>query len=270
MADNPLVSVIMGVYNVPKLHMIEASVVSVLNQSYRNFEFIVCDDGSSNETCIWLEEIAKRDNRIILLKNDKNMSLAWTLNRCISVSRGEFIARQDADDISDMFRFEKEVRFLQNNPQYDFVGTNCLLYNERTGVFGKREMPEFPQPEDFLFNSPFIHGSMMFRRTCLNTRTRYAVTKLTKRTEDYEMFMRMYQCGKRGANIQEPLYTFHYDENTRRVRMNFRIDEAKIRYKRFKKLGLLPKGVPYVVKPIVLGVIPHRMLNNIRKRFNRE
>ncbi|MGN0607550.1 MAG: glycosyltransferase family 2 protein [Oscillospiraceae bacterium] len=269
MDNKPLISVVMGVYNIGSRDMLERAVVSVLNQTIDDFEFIICDDASTDKTYKWLCELAKNDKRIRLLRNEKNYTLAITLNRCIYHSHGKYIARQDADDISEPERFEKQIRFLEQNPHISFVGSNCYLYNEREGRFSSRIMPEFPDRNDFMFNSPFIHGSIIFRRECFNSYS-YEVSEMTGRYEDYTMFMHMYSDGLRGANIQQNLYGFHYDSEVRNVSMKHRIAEAGIRCKGFSEMNLFPKAVPYVIKPVILGMIPQKTLNSIKHKMNKE
>lgn len=265
--EQPLVSVIMGVYNA-KESLLEKAINSILMQTYENFEFIICDDASTNGTYEWLEKYAKKDKRIRLLHNSENMRLASTLNICIKAAKGTLLARQDDDDISDPTRLEKQVRFLMTHPEIDFVGSNCSLFNTHDGVFGQRKMVEFPQDTDFLFNSPFIHGSLMFRSTCLNEEMCYSKSRWTNRTEDYELFMRMYSAGKRAANIQENLYCYHYGRKQRHISMRYRVDETVLRYHGFREMGLLPKGLPYVVKPIILGCLPDKLVTTMRDKKN--
>lgn len=120
------IAVIMGVYNIANYDILSVSVYSILNQSYTNFEFIICDDGCTNETFQWLSKFVELDNRIVLIKN---MELAYSLNKCTKKSVGKFIARQDADDISHPKRLEEEVHFLNHNPHVDFVGTNLKYFS---------------------------------------------------------------------------------------------------------------------------------------------
>ncbi len=265
--EKPLISVIMGVYNAKK-RLLGLAIDSILMQTYTNFEFIICDDASNNGTSLWLQEYAKRDSRIRILRNQQNEKLATSLNKCIAAARGTFLARQDADDISDPTRLEKQLRFLLTHKDIDFVGSNCNLYNTHDGLTGQRFMPEFPQDKDFLFNSPFIHGSLMFRTSCLNTKCCYRKSKWTNRTEDYDLFMHMYSLGKRGANIQENLYTYHYGRQQNHISMRYRMDEMVLRYQGFRKMGLLPQGYPYVFKPVVLGCIPDKMVSKMRDARN--
>lgn len=264
--EKPLVSIIMGVYNANQ-QFLKESIDSILNQTYSNFEFIICDDASTNGTSEWLAEYARKDSRIRLLQNPTNMRLASTLNRCIAVAKGTFLARQDDDDVSHPQRLEKQVAFLMENPDIDFVGSNCSLYNTKKDEYGHWKRPALVEKKDFLFNSPFIHGSLMFRNTCLNTEMCYSVSKWTKRTEDYELFMRMYAAGKLGANIQEDLYRYHCGHKQQHIAMHYRVDEMVLRYRGFRAMGLLPKGLPYVFKPIILGIMPENLVCSLREMY---
>lgn len=263
MMEKPLISVIMGVYNANE-QQLDLAISSILMQTYTNLEFIICDDASNNGTSQWLQKYADRDSRIRILRNDQNKKLATTLNRCIAAARGEFIARQDDDDISDPTRLERQYQFLMEHEEIDFVGSNCCLYNKHKGVFGQRYMPEFPQKKDFAFNSPFIHGSLMFRSSCLNINCCYRTCRWTDRTEDYDLFMHMYSLDKRGANIQENLYCYHYGSQQQHIAMRYRMDEMVLRYQGFRKLGMLPRYSFYVVKPVFLGLMPDDMVTRLR------
>ena len=110
--ERGLISIIMGVYNIPDKEQLELSIDSILNQTYRNFEFIIIDDGSTNETYEWLKELTIKDQRVILIKNEKNIGLQKTLNKGIKLSKGEYIARMDGDDYCSLDRFEKQIIFL--------------------------------------------------------------------------------------------------------------------------------------------------------------
>lgn len=264
----PYISVVMGVYNCPTERMLYKAIQSILNQTYRDFEFVICDDGSTNDTFRWLQNIAKTDSRIVLLRNSHNESLAKALNKCIMHARGALIARQDIDDYSQPNRFEQQVRYLRQHKEVAFVGSNCLIYNEN-GVYCKRVMPETPTVTDFLLNSPFIHGSLMIRKEALLQVNCYKPCGKSKKYEDYELFMRLYQKGLCGANLQQMLYSFHCDLTNRHVGYTMRMDEARVRMDGFQRLGLMPKGMIYVMKPVVLAFVPHKLQVFLKEQFHR-
>lgn len=261
----PRLSVIMGAYNIAPLAVFPRAMDSVLGQTMEDFEFIICDDGSTDETWQLLKELATQDKRIRLIQNPENRGLAASLNHCLEHARGELIARQDADDISAQDRFQKQLSFLDAHPEIDFAGCNVTLWNE-TGDWGERQFPEYPQAKDFRFTVPFVHGALMFRRSALEAVEGYRVAKETRRAEDYDMLMRMYAAGLRGANLQERLYAFLEDRAVqKRRKYRYRLDETVVRWKGFRGLGLMPGALPYVVKPLVVGLIPSGMLRKLKK-----
>lgn len=116
------VSIIMGIYNCG--NTLEESINSILNQTYRNWELILCDDGSTDNTYEVAKKYAEKfPDKIILLKNECNKGLNITLNRCLRQATGELIARQDGDDISMPERFEKEIEILLRKPEFKIVSS---------------------------------------------------------------------------------------------------------------------------------------------------
>src|SRR5690606_37410621 len=118
-----LVSVIIPVYNVQKY--VTQAIQSILDQTYKNLEIIVIDDCSTDSTYERVLCLQEKDNRLKVYKNEKNIKIAATLNKGISLSHGQFIARMDGDDISKLDRIEKKVKFLKKNRHISLVG--CSL-----------------------------------------------------------------------------------------------------------------------------------------------
>lgn len=259
----PKVSVIMGVYNTNNREMVKSAIDSILNQTFEDFEFIICDDGSTDGTYELLKELTRDDERCILIQNKSNQGLAQTLNNCIAIAKGDYVARMDADDISLKNRLEEEVTFLETHNEYALVGGNCELFDN--DIYGVRKQVEKPQKKDLLFGPPFVHPSIMIRIDILKKLNGYRVCKETLRAEDYDLWMRLYEMGEKGYNLQKIIYQFREDKNAfRRRKYKYRLDEAKIRYNGFKRLGLLPKGYIYVLKPLVVGLIPQSLLAILR------
>lgn len=254
---NPRVSVIMGVYNAMKRkEQLLLAIRSILNQSYDNFEFIICDDCSQDDTYQFLKKIANEDDRIVLLQNNKNMRLSFTLNRCIEIAKGEYIARMDDDDVSEKNRLKKEIEFLDKNPAIDIVGTN-VEYIDDMGEWGESNVKEYPQKEDLLWGPCFVHPSIMMRKDVLKALHGYKVSDVTKRGQDYDLWMRLYSAGYRGANVLDKLLQYRWDrEAYRKRKFSYRFNEVKIRYSGFRKLGLYPKGYFFVIKPLLVGLVP--------------
>lgn len=258
----PVISVIMGVYNTNDINSLEKSVNSVLNQTFIDFEFIICDDCSDTYIKDFLKSI--KDPRVIIIRNEKNLGLAASLNHCIEISQGKYIFRQDDDDFSEPDRFFKQFRFLEEQTNISIVGSNISLFND-SGKWGILKYPEQPCKKDFLFLVPFMHGVIAFRKEALINAGCYSVSEITSRTEDYELLMRMYSLGFLGYNIQENLYSFREDINAhKRRRYKYKIDEFKVRLQGFKLLGLMPHGLIYAAKPLFVGLIPCRLLNFLK------
>ena len=261
----------MGVYNVPERKILAKAIDSILNQTYQDFEFIICDDGSTDSCYEILQEYAQKDKRIKLLKNEKNKGLSYTLNKCLSFAQGEYIARMDADDVALPTRLEQELKFLSKNKDYAMVGSN-VYFIDGDKRWGVRSLPERPNKKDFLFTSPFVHPSIMIRRDVLCELNGYAEDAI--RCEDYDLWMRLYAQGYKGYNIQEYLLEFREDKNAyHRRAYRYRWYEGKIRLRGFRKLGLLPIGIPYVLKPFIVGLLPQSFLaimrgNRVAKKDN--
>lgn len=262
----PEISVVMGVYNQFDRDALYLAVESILNQTFRNLEFIIYDDGSCSEAGDFLKEVARLDNRIVLIGKSENNGLAFSLNECIARAKGKYIARMDADDFSLPERLEKQKRFLDKHEEYSWCGTNAELFDSN-GIWGNRTMPRCPQKKDYLKYSPFIHPTVMYRHS-LFTENEYAVNKLTTRCEDYELFMRLENAGYKGYNLQEDLFRYRENqESFNRRKMKYRVNEMRIRLRNYKSLGILwPIGWIYVLRPVVGGLLPNGLIKAI-KRF---
>lgn len=261
----PILSVITGAYNATACPHFRESVESVLTQSFSDFEFIICDDGSTDGTYEALKQFAARDPRVRLLRNERNEGLAATLNKCLAVASGSYIARHDCDDFSERERFQKQIEYLEEHPDVDLLGTAAALFDE-SGIWAIEAFPQKVSNRDFLFTSPYKHGSVIFRREALLRANGYRVSKETRRTEDYDLFMRM-QTFCKGENLPEPLYRFCEDSAARKRRKyRYRIDEARVRARGFRLLGLMPRGIPYVIKPLIVGLLPQGLLLSLQKK----
>jgi glycosyltransferase involved in cell wall biosynthesis len=260
------VSIIMGIYNTNKISFLNQCIQSIKNQVFSEFEFLICDDGSDKITKEAISSLTRQDNRIRLITNESNEGLAYSLNRCINEAQGIYIARQDDDDYSSLDRLKKQLDFIERHPEYSIVGSFIYLFNE-SGVWGQRSIKEFPEKGDFLWGSQFFHPTVMMRKSDVLKVGGYRQAKETRRAEDYDLFVRMYAAGMRGYNLQEPLYYYREDRDAYKKRKyKYRIDEAILRYKSFKTLGLMPKGIPYIIKPLMVGLIPTKLIMQYRMK----
>lgn len=166
MKNSVSVSIIMGVYNPRNPVRFLRAVHSIIEQSLTDWELLLCDDGSDAAHTAVIRRAARLDSRIRILRTEENRGLAYALNNGIRHAAGEFIARMDDDDLSEPDRLRIQAAFLRSHPHYQWVGSNAQLIDDY-GVWGFQRMPERPQAKDFLFNSPFIHPTVMFRRQTL-------------------------------------------------------------------------------------------------------
>lgn len=262
----PKVSVIMGVHNCKDILTLEKSVNSIINQTFKEWEFIICDDGSTDDTLIKLKEMEKLDKRIRVIYYKNNKGLAYALNKCIEKSKGKYIARQDDDDVSHINRLEKQYKFMEENSDIDIVGCNANVI-DNDNIWGKYLVKKNPTKYDFLWSNPFIHPVMMMKKKSLINAGGYRVSKETRRCEDYDLFMRMYSMNMKGYNIQEVLYDYKIINNNVKYRpIKYRLDEAIVRYKGYKNMGILTKGIPYIIKPLLVSMIPQSIFKYVRKK----
>jgi glycosyltransferase involved in cell wall biosynthesis len=191
--DMPLISVVMSVYNSERF--LHESINSIIEQSFKNFEFIIINDGSNDNSLKILLEYQKYDNRILII-DQNNIGLTKSLNRGIKLSRCKYIARQDADDKSLPDRLKMQIDFFENNKDHFLVGCRHNIIDESGHMIG---MPQMPVPIDdseirkvIDKYNPFIHSFVMFRKDIekigyfYNPRYRYSQDiELWARIRDY-------------------------------------------------------------------------------------
>lgn len=204
MIKNPRITVLMPVYNC-ELYIKEA-VDSILNQTFDDFEFLIIDDASTDETVRIIK--AYNDSRIQLIEKPLNSGYTNSLNYGLSIARGEYIARMDGDDISLPERFAKQVFFLDANPDVVLCGT---LYS----IIGSGEIVKYPENHEeikfgLLEGNCIVHPSVMMRKQILDEFSIiYDITK--EPAEDYDMWVRLISLGE-FYNIQEALLNYRFHE----------------------------------------------------------
>jgi len=265
-----LVSVIMSVYNGAKF--LERSVESILNQSIQDFEFIICDDASTDDTYEKLLKYKNEDSRFIIIQNQTNLGLAASLNRCLEKATGEYIARMDDDDISLPTRLEEEIMFLKKNPEYAFVSCNAITFTDGNENIGMNIKPEIPTKNQILHGSPYLHPATIFRREAIMGIGGYSKEYYAqKRAQDYELFMRMSAQGLNGYNIQKPLFKYYFSPEAALKKHSFKSTfyGVVLRYKGYKMLKAKPWQYIKIFIPVYVNL--KRILKNpfIAKEKNR-
>jgi glycosyltransferase involved in cell wall biosynthesis len=202
------ITVLMSVYNGEKY--LKKAVDSILKQTYKDFEFLIINDGSSDRTSKILKSY--KDHRIKIIDNKKNMGLTRSLNKGLRLARGEYIARQDADDISLPRRLEKQVAFLNARPEYGLVG----CWNYRIGANNKieKKVVFYTDHNDILpmlmIENHFVHSSVMFRKECIQKLGGY--DEDLKFAQDYDLWLRIAEHYK-VANLGEFLHLWRYEKH---------------------------------------------------------
>ncbi len=244
----------MGVYNCAST--LQKAIDSIRNQTYTNWEFIICDDGSTDGSLQIIQRNADEDERIHVLRNSVNLRLAATLNHCLSVATGDYVARMDADDESAPERFAEQVRFLNENTDVACVGSS-LYVMDGTCQSKIRRCTEFPNKGMMLFRLPFAHPTIMMRREVYAALGGYAVSRVTERCEDADLWFRFYAAGYKGYNIQTPLYYYKetaddYDKRTVRAAAN----AARVYFAGNRMLGVPWWKLVCCLKPMVSAILP--------------
>ncbi len=260
----PEISVIMGTYNEADRKETAAAIDSILQQTFADFEFIICDDGSEMEFYNWLKKYCSKDDRIRLLHSRHNHGPAYARNTCLKRARGVYIAVMDADDCSDARRLEKQLAFLQQHPQYAVVGCNVRLFDGHK-IWGVRSMEERPDKKSFLKTMPFVHPSIMLRREVMVELHGYQQSAGFYRVEDYDLLMRLYAKGYQGYNLAEQLFNYREDILAYKKRSyQCRINEFRVRCQGFRALGIRNGNWRYVLKPLFVGLVPTCVMRKIR------
>lgn len=203
----PKVSVIMPAYNAEKY--LRPAVDSILKQTFKDFEFLIMDDGSADGTADILDEYARKDGRVKIV-HQANAGVKLSLTRLLMAAKGEYIARQDADDISMPQRLSSEVEYLDANQCVSVVSTGVVQFDD---AFGPIVGIIYPDRHDYYAHelgvrhaNPIVHGAVMFRRSAV-----LGLGGLLYRSplfEDYDLWLRMLLRGHRFGTVEKPLYFY--------------------------------------------------------------
>lgn len=204
MNNFPLVSVIIPCYNAEQY--VETAVRSIMEQTYTNLEILCCDDCSTDGTFTILQKLAAEDSRIKILRNETNLGVVDTLNKLVSEASGTYIARMDADDISLLKRIEKQVAFLENNPDYALCGTNAWHIDESGRRIGRSclSISNYEIKRTKFIRCPFYHPAVCMRSDVLKqNKYDYFFDKV----EDYDLWMRIIEKNN-AFNLKERLLKY--------------------------------------------------------------
>ena len=197
----PRISVLIPAHNCAPF--VESAVRSILDQSYRDIEVLIADDGSTDGTWRILERLARDDERIHLYRNERNIGLARTLNLLVNAARGEYVARLDADDVSLPQRLERQLRFMEIH-ELSFTGTWARTFGLRRDYVLSFPVTDAEIRAHLLFQSAFGHYTVMARRELF---LRHPYRPEAGRAEDYDLWVRI-SADARMGNLPEPLVLY--------------------------------------------------------------
>lgn len=217
---NPSITVLMPVWNGCSRGseaFLRRAMESIIDQTMEDFEFLVVDDGSTDKTPEVLGEYASKDQRVRVLRNDRNLKIVRSLNRGIEEARAPLVARQDADDYSTVTRLEVQKGFMDARPQTAACGTGMYLVNGEGKLVREVRHPCPPDVvrEELKSRCVFVHGSVMFRRHIVASFGGYSEDPDYEYAEDYELWARMSAAGHVLENIPDRSLYFHRDHPTK-------------------------------------------------------
>lgn len=246
----PTVTVLMPVYNGGRY--LEVAIQSILQQTLKDWEFLIIDDGSTDSTPQILNEYARRDHRFTIVRNSENIGIPQSLNKGISLSSGKYLARMDSDDISLSDRFEKQVDYLERHPFIGICGTWVKTTGSRKNIIIK-----YPRNHDTivcaqLFASALAHPSVMMRRDTLEKHGLMYSTQFPY-AQDYEFWVR---CSNhtRLANLDEVLLILRQHDNKigEKKKQDQSMAARRVREVQFRELGINPGETEVAVHEKIL------------------
>ena len=203
----PKISVIMPVYNAEK--HVALAIESILNQTDKDFEFVMVNDGSADRSLSIMGNFSRIDGRIRVTSREQRQGVAASLNEGLAMAKGDYIARMDADDISLPQRFEKQVVFLEEHPDIAVVGSSVLVVDPEGLPIAPRILPPTHEEIDrglmrYLIERRMYHPTMMMRRSVVSTIGGY---RKEFAAEDYDLLLRLGEICKL-ANLPEVLLEY--------------------------------------------------------------
>lgn len=255
----------MAAYNCEQT--IAQSIDSIIKQTFTDWEFIICDDGSTDSTYDIIKEYESRfSGKIKAIHNEKNSKLPYSLNHCLKYASGEFIARMDADDKSYPERLEKQYEYLQANPDIDVVGTGMTCFNDEN-IIGERLPVTEPCAKSIGMGVPFFHATIMMKKTVYDKLEGYSLKQYVLRCEDVDLWIRFFGNGFRGANIQEPLYYVREDlAAAKRRNWKNALNASRTLLYGFYQYKYPLKQYVFVLKPIISVLVPQKLKYLLNQR----
>lgn len=238
-------SVVMSVWNGEKY--LRQAIESVLGQAFRDLEFIIVNDRSTDGSPTIIAECAKKDPRIVVINNEKdaaesNTNLTRSLNRALAAVRGEYVARMDDDDVSLPERFNKQVRFLDEHPDVGLVSCYAQVIDENGDQLNEIKRPAGDLDDlkrELFFSNQITHSSIMIRKSALDAVGGY--DKTIRRAQDYDLYFRILKIAKIAAVSEVLLLWRDRKGSISATKQREQAHYARIAQKRAIAAGLYPK-----------------------------
>lgn len=260
----PKVSVIMGIYNCAST--LQEALDSLYAQTFQDFEIILCDDGSKDDTYAVALENQRQHSNIVLLRNEQNLGLNATLNKCLAAAKGEYIARMDGDDISLPTRFEKQVKFLDEHPEYAVVSAPIIYFDEN-GEFRRGKGKGEVVARDFVHGSPICHAPCMARTEVFRSVGGYSVDDRLLRVEDYHLWFKIFAAGHKMYMMDECLYKMRDNrEAFKRRTFRSRVNEAYVKSVGYRMIDLPFYYQVFALRPLLIAMLPDCIYRILHKK----
>lgn len=229
--EGPLVTVLMPVYNAEEF--VGSAIRSITDQTYRNFELLIIDDGSTDGSAAVIQGID--DQRIVYVKNDTNLKLITTLNKGLNLAKGKYIARLDADDLAMETRLQEQVNFMEQNPQVGLSGTWYEAFGSVNSI-GRNPTTDAEIRYMSFYQCPIIHPSTIFRTSVIKD-NHLSYNLDFPHAEDYELWGRFSEVSEL-ANIPKVLfrYRLHNNNISKRENQTQKSNSYRIRKRLFQNV----------------------------------
>ena len=262
-----LLTVLMAVYN--NASTLEKAIQSILSQTLKDFQLVVVNDASTDESNQILAKFQKKDNRLKLITNQHQLGLTRSLNKGIKTIKTKYIARMDADDISLPKRLEKQLAFLETHPKIGLLGTAAVLINQNDQKLRIKTHPidHLHITKAALSYCPFIHPTWMIRRSVLLELNGY--NENFPYAQDYELALRIIPKYKT-ANLPEPLLKYRVNSSQAISLKNLKAQEYLAIKARFQALVLNGYSLTQswrLIKPILSYLIPVKLKQSIYQKY---
>lgn len=261
------ITVLMSVYNDEKY--LKESIESILKQSVKDFEFLIFEDCSTDNSRIILKEYEKKDKRIKLVLNTSNKGLSFNLAKGVLMAKNEWIARMDADDIALKERFSLQLDYIKKHPKVDVLGGYVIDIDENGLEKGIRKVPlTHNKISSLIWTCPFIHPTVIYRKKSILEAGSY--NKDLRRRQDYDLWFRCHKMNLEFANLDVPLIYYratddYYKKNDYTVQLN----QVKLGFKGAFLVKSSPIAYIGITVAFFKGILPIKLRKPISIVFRK-